>query len=180
MAGETYVKIATIDVGAGGASNITFSAIPSTYTDLMVLFSVVNDRNAWDSAAAVTVNGSGSSYSGRIMYGDGSSAAAMNNVGTAYCWVNIDGRNTANSFSGGSIYIPNYTSSLNKAITIDSVGESNSINSYQNLGAYTWAQTAAITSITLTGIYSTTWLQNSTATLYGILKGSGGATASSA
>jgi hypothetical protein len=29
----TFEKIATVDVGSGGAASIDFSSIPSTYTD---------------------------------------------------------------------------------------------------------------------------------------------------
>ena len=32
----TFTKIASVSVGAGGASSIDFTSIPSTYTDLVV------------------------------------------------------------------------------------------------------------------------------------------------
>ena len=36
MANPTYVLIASNTVGSGGASSVTFSSIPATYTDLVV------------------------------------------------------------------------------------------------------------------------------------------------
>jgi len=43
----TYQKIATVTVGAGGASNITFSSIPQTYTDIKVVVSARTDRSGF-------------------------------------------------------------------------------------------------------------------------------------
>ena len=37
---ETYNRIGSVTVGSGGASTITFSNIPQTYTDLVVKFSM--------------------------------------------------------------------------------------------------------------------------------------------
>ena len=33
---NTYVAIATVTVGSGGAASIDFTSIPATYTDLVV------------------------------------------------------------------------------------------------------------------------------------------------
>lgn len=35
----TYIKIGSVEVGAGGASSIDFSSIPATYTDLVLKMS---------------------------------------------------------------------------------------------------------------------------------------------
>ena len=43
----TYIQIgSTVTVGAGGAANITFSSIPSTYTDLKLVWSARSARTA--------------------------------------------------------------------------------------------------------------------------------------
>jgi len=36
---DTFVKIATVTVGSGGAATMAFSSIPSTYTDLCIKMS---------------------------------------------------------------------------------------------------------------------------------------------
>jgi hypothetical protein len=170
--------ISTITVGSGGASNINFSSIPQTYTDIQLVWSTVDNRSAWDSWVFVTLNGSTTGYSMRTLYGEGSSTATATNIGgTSSFYILQNGTATANTFSSSSIYIPNYTSNTNKICTNDAVGEQNSINGYSSISALQWSNTAAITSITITP-GNNPFLQNSSASLYGILKGSGGATVS--
>ena len=41
---NTYVKIATVTVGSGGAANMTFSSIVGTYTDLAIKISARSDK----------------------------------------------------------------------------------------------------------------------------------------
>jgi hypothetical protein len=74
---------------------------------------------------------------------------------------------TANTFGNVAIYIPNYTSSNNKSISVDGVGENNATTAFADLYAGLWANSSAITSITLYNIISD-FAEFSTATLYGI------------
>ena len=68
-----YDSIATTTVGAGGASSITFSSIPSTYTHLQLRGTVLG-TNAF---FRVRFNSdTGSNYAWHEIYGDGSSAVA--------------------------------------------------------------------------------------------------------
>ena len=162
----TYVAIATVTVGAGGAATITFSSIPQTYTDLCILWSVRTDRPGTATDAPwIKFNGSSTSPTNLRLYGTGSS------VGTdtsAWMTVNAAGT-TASTFSNVSIYIPNYTSSNNKSFSIDSVLENNATEGYPMLQAGLWSNTAAITSIELNdAITGYSFVQHSTATLYGI------------
>jgi len=53
----TYIQIAsTVTVGAGGAADITFSAIPATYTDLLVVASVTYASLGYVSSAGATAS----------------------------------------------------------------------------------------------------------------------------
>jgi len=76
---------------------------------------------------------------------------------------------TASTFGNAEIYLPNYAGNTNKSASIDMVSEQNATSTYMGLVAPLWSNTAAITSITLTGA-SGNLAQYSTATLYGIKK----------
>lgn len=186
MANETMTLISTVTVGSGGASSIAFSSIPATYTDLQILLS---GRTANTSAPSdgpyvlVRINSSTTGYSDRLLMGSGSSVLSQsfttNDALLLKSMVN-PGNATANVFSSTQIYIPNYAGSSNKSISSDGVNENNATNAYQTIQASLWSNSAAINSITLS-LYDGTfpnWAQYSTASLYGILKGSGGATVS--
>lgn len=74
----SFESIATVTVGSGGSSTITFSSIPSTYSHLQ-LRGIVRNTQTGTSGNQMTMkfNSSGTSYYAlHQMYGDGSSAAA--------------------------------------------------------------------------------------------------------
>lgn len=164
---NTFVKIASVTVGSGGAANITFSSIPSTYTDLVVKSST---RQTSTSVAYATINFNGSSanFTYRSIEGDGSTVGSFNGATGAFGVVNPSGY-TANTFANIEFYIPNYTSSNYKSYSSDSVSETNATGAYADLIAGLWSNTAAITSIELTP-GAGNFAQYSTATLYGIKK----------
>jgi len=166
---DTFIKIASVTVGAGGASSIDFTSIPSTYTDLCVKFSVRTSNSNVGQSLNVTYNGS-SSYANRYIEGAGS-GTPLSGSGTDKYIADIPGNTaTANIFGNGELYIANYTSSVTKATSTDAVSENNGTTSYASLTAQTYANTSAITSISLAsgGAGSPTLMQYSTATLYGI------------
>ena len=168
----TYVQIgSTVTVGAGGAANMTFSSIPATYTDLLIKFSArVSTGGAGTDQMLISLNGSTSSFSMRILYGSGSSAGSINNGGNERLigWIDNSG-NTASTFANGETYIPNYAGSTYKAISTDLVLENNATAVYTTMAANLWSNTAAITSIALTPAGGS-FEQYTTASLYGISK----------
>lgn len=175
--------IATTTVGAGGSSTITFNSIPGTYTDLVLVVSARNTSsgNDW---LTTRVNGVSSGYTWRILAGDGSSTSSYNSSGfsmpAGFVSGLIFGTNaTNNTFGSSQIVIPNYADSATKTLSSDSVMENNASNpSNQSLSAGNSGVTAAVTSVTLLLYNGASFAQNTTATLYGVLKGSGGATVS--
>ena len=165
---DTFIKIASVTVGSGGAATISFSSIPSTYTDLCLKISGRNTQPS--SILYLTFNGSSSGYSYRRLYGNGSSAAsdsASSQSSIAFIAFQVS-TYTASTFSSSEVYVPNYAGSNNKSVSIDEVTENNATLSVAALDAGLWANTAAITSITLTPDSSGNFAQYSTATLYGI------------
>lgn len=171
---NTFIKIASATVGAGGASSINFSSIPATYTDLVLKLSArgaanFNPRNLYLNFNSDT----GNNYPFRFLYGNGSSAGSSNSSSegfTSTAWVGYISGNTstASTFGNAEIYIPNYAGSKYKSLSSDSVTENNATAAYASLHAATWNSTSAITSIQLTCSNSENFAQYSTATLYGI------------
>jgi hypothetical protein len=171
--------VSTVTVGSGGAASIDFNSIAQTGTDLLVQFSGRGNFAAVGEAVVITFNGSSTGYSWRNLYGNGSSAASGSGSSTSLQLImGMNGTSaTSNTFSNVSIYIPNYAGSTNKSISYDGVHENNASQAGQAIVAGLWANTAAITSIALS-FFGFDFLQNSTASLYLITKGSGGATTS--
>lgn len=180
MANETMTLLSTVTVGAGGAASIDFTSIPATYTDLVVKASIrVNTTGATYSNLYISFNGSTTGFSNRILYGLAGSVASANTSGASlpYSLYGTTNTNTANTFASGELYIPNYTSSNNKSVSSDSVNENNAADGgFNNISAGLWANSAAINQITISGVAN--FVQYSTASLYGIKSGSGGATVS--
>jgi hypothetical protein len=168
---NTYVAIATVTVGSGGASNIEFTSIPATYTDLTLMVSLRSDNAAVFDNLKLTFNSNTSNYQYRSVGGNGSSANSDNftsdpadKIIGIICGTNA----TSSTFGNLSIYVPNYTGSTNKSVSIDSVQETNGTLAYMRLATNLWSNTSAITSIKLEPYAGTNFLQYSTATLYGI------------
>jgi hypothetical protein len=165
-------KIADVTVGSPQAT-VTFSDIPSGYTDLKIVVSARTNRSGQPvDTIKITFNGNTSSYSNRGLGGTGSVAFSFTNAGSASIEDNAAttaDAATANTFGNGEIYIPNYTSSNNKSVSTDGVGENNATASYQFMTAGLWANSAAITSISLAPLVGTAFTTNSTFTLYGVL-----------
>jgi hypothetical protein len=164
-----YVLLEKITVGAAGASSVTFSGIPQTgYTDLKVVVSSRDDRaSAPTDGITLTFNTSTSVTSGRGIFGDGSSAYSDTDTIGGY---STAASATALTFSNGEFYIPNYTSTNNKSISVDAVGETNATLTYMQMRALTVNLASAITSIKLAPTLGTNFAQYSTFYLYGVAK----------
>ena len=163
-------KIADSTVDSPVAT-VTFSSIPSGYTDLMLVASMRN-TDSGGTIARLQFNGdSASNYTTRTVSGNGATASSYTASAQAYItYMAIScSSDTANTFGSTSIYIPNYTGSTQKSLSFDSVEENNATTGYNFLGAGLWSGTSAITSITLLNPGSTTFVANSTFTLYGVL-----------
>jgi hypothetical protein len=163
MANPTMTLIASNTVGSGGAGTVVFSSIPSTYTDLAIKVSAANSA-MWLKFNTDTTTGN---YSAKVLRGD--SAYGVSSVTNAiWGYYIFSGYSGATSvFSSFDIYIPNYASSNQKSVSIDSVAEGNSADEWSTLIAGLWNQTSAINQITFDG-GGGTFAQYSTFYLYGI------------
>jgi hypothetical protein len=170
---NTYKAIATVTVGSGGAANIEFTSIPGTYTDLLVKLSARTSDN--DSLhyglVYVTVNNNTSGiYDNRRLFGYGTTTGSASNTdSTSWATTAAGSSATASTFGNAEFYFPNYTSSNNKSLSLDTVVETNdATNNLLVLFAGLAETTSAITSIKFGATSGQTLAQYSTATLYGI------------
>jgi hypothetical protein len=156
----TYDPIATQTLGSNSAS-VTFSSIPSTYTDLVLVIKPINSTptDLW-----LTFNtDTSSNYSSTWLWGNGSSAGSNRDTSAAriyLLWL-------ATSASDGSAQyiaqIQNYSNTTtNKTVLVRGGRASAAVDA----GIGMWRNTAAINQIVLSGtnVYQT----GSTFTLYGI------------
>ena len=165
---NTYTLISSVTVGSGGAASVGFTSIPATYTDLIIKLSArlttSPESSPW-SSVYVSLNGSSSNFTYRLLYGSGSAAASQSGT-TQIAWVDSSDA-TASTFGNAEIYIANYAGSNYKSISTDFVTENNSSAALMGLNATLWSNTAAITSFAVAPA-SGNFTQYSTAYLYGI------------
>jgi hypothetical protein len=155
---------------ATAVATVQFTSIPQTYTDLKLVYSVRNSGSAdpwYQVLIQFNSDSTAANYPYRYIYGLASSAGS--GTGNQAVGYSVSSSATANTFSNGEIYIPNYTNSSNyKSISGDVVNENNASTNIVALYATLWQGTpAAITSLTLTQT-ANNFVQYSTFYLYGI------------
>ena len=165
----TYTLIAS-STPSTGTTSVIFSSIPQTYTDLELRFSARRQNGAnIGSGYSIYFNNNTSGYSSTYI-------DVTNNIVTSSRLSNrsqIDGSyvndnaSTANTFSNSTLYIPNYTASTAKPISLISPTENNGSNAPVQNTASLWNNTAAITSINIDIAFSG-YVSGSSFYLYGI------------
>jgi hypothetical protein len=168
---NTYYYLNKATVGAGGQSEIVFSNIPQTYTDLKLVISARVTSGLVYSNATLKFNGSSTGYTNKrfTATGSGTTTDTVTNAGFLYIGEVNGDTSTAGAFSNLEVYIPGYTDSNNKSVSSEKVQESRATTSYLGFHANLWANSAAITSISI-GQTSSGFLEHTTAYLYGIKK----------
>jgi hypothetical protein len=148
----TYTLISS-NVLTGSAASVTFSAIPATYTDLVLRTSCRSDgTGGGNSQNALTLNAdTATNYSDTFLRGTGSIAqsladSAVNNTNNRMGTLE-NHTYTANTFDNCEYYIPNYAGSNKKPISSFGVTENNATASFVVATAGLWQGTAAITSV---------------------------------
>lgn len=163
----TMTALSTVTVGAGGAASINFTSIPQTYTDLVMVISAKSNRADSNDWCYVTINGSNTTEF-RMILGEGTGVSSY----TSSSALGVStGATSATGFGNLSVYLPNYTTSNIKSFSVDAVQENNTNTAYMNVFAGYINTTNAVTSLGLTPIYGTAFLQYTTATLYGVFSG---------
>lgn len=161
----TYEPIATSTLGSAGSS-ISFTSIPSTYTDLRFTL-VVNTTTTNAEGVRLTYNNdSGSNYSDTYLSGNGSSAVSGRDTSASFIILHYDGTSTTiPTFYFGDVF--NYRGSTFKtALTGSSEDKNGGGNTTRNVGL--WRSTSTITTLTLSNAGGGNFNAGTTATLYGI------------
>jgi hypothetical protein len=153
-AAQTYEPIATTNISSG--TSVTFSSIPSTYTDLIL---VVNGKSTEATGVSLQFNGdTGSNYSWIGAFG--SSGTTTSSGGN-----NVTGLNMGvfyTSQSANIIQIMNYANtSVNKTV----LSRANNFGFSISMRVGLWRSTAAINSIK---VECSNYQPTSYLTLYGI------------
>ncbi len=167
----TYTLIDS-EVLASSAASVTFSAIPATFTDLVVRGSIrTSQTGVSEDYILVRFNGVTSSvYSATNLNGFGSGGVNSDRItsgGYVYFLSNNDGT-TSNTFGSWEIYVPNYLASQNKPFSINAVTENNTTQGVINATAGLYGQTTAVSSITFTPFTGPNFVSGSSFYLYGI------------
>ena len=160
--------IETIEVGAGGASTLTFSSIPQDGTDLVLVHSLrTTGPGASDGVDMIFNSDSGANYVFVELRGENGTVTGSTNTASNISAIANAGGSTANTFSSTNVYISNYTASQNKAVSIETISENNASDTNLRLRTAKWNDTSAITSISLS-CSSEDFVQYSTVSLYKI------------
>tara|TARA_R110002153_G_C13267011_1_gene492922 strand:+ start:1042 stop:1551 length:510 start_codon:yes stop_codon:yes gene_type:complete len=159
--------IETIEVGSGGAASIEFTGIDQTGTDLLCLMSLRDSAGLY-SQNNVQLNSYTGSYPYVVLQGEAGSVNSYASTATdsiSPLYTNNSGY-TANTFTNTKVYVSNYTSSNAKSVSSDVVTENNGSSSYAQIGAHTYTQTAAVTSLKINANGGGSLVQYSSASLY--------------
>jgi hypothetical protein len=147
----TYTLISS-NVLTSSALTVTFSSIPSTYTDLVLRCSIRTDVVGANDTLRVNFNNDSTGiYSTTLVRGDGATGSSSNTSLQGYVNARqIDGSTaTSNTFASTEIYIPSYTASQNKPTSVVFAQEDNLTTAYQGAIAALYRSTTAISRIDL-------------------------------
>jgi hypothetical protein len=167
---NSYESIATVDVGAGGASTVTFSSIPSTYQHLQIRFIGRRTTTGLDSTRLNFNSDTGANYKPtHYIIADGSTVSAGTSSSNAFAlaFYTTGSDATSGIFGAHVIDVLDYANT-NKYKTgrilsgVDLNGSGNMVFS-----SFLWMSTNAITNIVLTP-NSGNFAQYSSFALYGI------------
>jgi hypothetical protein len=167
---NTYTLISS-NVLTSSAASVTFSAIPSTYTDLVIRVSVRSDRVQTSDNINIRFNGdSAANYFRMTLTGNGSSpSSSFASSVTEWDAAIINSSTSAsNTFGNGEYYISNYTSTSSRPGSFLGVQENNDALAFLRSNAYLYQGSAAISSIVMTSSSTSNFVSGSSFYLYGI------------
>jgi hypothetical protein len=154
----------------GSVSNIEFTSIPGTFTDLCVYVSSRGSSSGPAEANTIYFNGdtTNANYPAKRLLGSGSAASSDQTTTIKPGFFNNLAGTTASTFANSMLYIPNYAGSNSKSFSVDTSTENNGTEAYMAFVAGRWTGTAAITSIKFTPESAGNFVQYTTAYLYGV------------
>ena len=166
MAVSAYEMISTTTVGTAVAT-VTFSSIPATYTDLVLVCSARTTRAATSDNLAVRFNSDSTAiYSATNLFGD-TGAGSARSTGDSFCyWSYIPSASQASgTFGVATMNIMNYA---NTTTFKTAVSKSGNTTAQLETTANLYRSTSAISTLTMLSATSNNIAVGSTFTLYGI------------
>lgn len=163
----TYEPISTTTLGS--ANTITFSSIPATYTDLVLVIVGGLSRASTTDNLLVRLNGdTGLNYSDTYLLGNGTTASSgrdSSQDNLFYAGIRMDGT-TYGLTSNVIINFLNYSNTTTYKTALARGNSASAWGAEATVGL--WRSTAAINSIYLAGQTSANFQAGTQATLYGI------------
>ena len=154
----TYTPISTQTLGSSAAS-VTFSSIPSTYTDLVF---VMNTGNGTAEDILLRFNSdTGSNYSRVYLYGNGTITYTDKNSNVAFSYYSA--QNASNPITTIA-NIMNYSNTTTNKTFMTRISSA----SVAFTSVHLWRSTAAISTISLFTLSGNNLNAGSTFTLYGV------------
>lgn len=167
-----FQSIATVTVGSGGSSAITFSSIPSTFKHLQLRGIVRSDLSGSGNNIGLYMrlnSDTGSNYNWHELAGNGSSTLAY---GQSDSGMNVNPHcpragDTASSFSGNIIDVLDYANTSKNTTVRTFAGNDTNGGGWMHLTSGLWRNTAAVSSISFF-VESSNFAEFSLFALYGI------------
>ena len=165
-AGSTYVPIATQTLGSAVGS-VTFSSIPGTYTDLVLVLSARGTTASASTSVYCTTNVTGTNYSSTWLVGNGLFAASSRYSTISQCYLGYISGASNPTGSFGTI-VANFMNYSNTTTNKTIISRGNVAEAEADLYVSLIRSTSALTSITVGEGGGNNFLAGSTFTLYGI------------
>lgn len=160
---STYTPIATYTVSSPQL-NVTFSSIPSTYTDLVLVCGYA--RSGGGNNISLRLNGdTGTNYSETFIEGDGTTVSSGRNSNDSNMRVAFVGSGSSTGQATMVINFNNYSNTTTYKTVLTRYSEASSFAG-ESVGL--WRSTAAINSIEIGRSATVNWTAGSVLTLYGI------------
>ena len=122
---STYTLISSNTLSATAAS-VTFSSIPSTFTDLVIRYAARStDTGAYDTYVRLEMNGFVATHSSTVIRAQGGSTGSLRSTGQVIGGYIPTATVTSNTFGSAEFYLPNYLLTTQKTGSHFGVQENN-------------------------------------------------------
>ena len=148
---STYTPIATVTLGS--YNNVTFSSIPQTYTDLvLVAYSNTQQSGSIADVARLVINGGATGLSSTILSGNGSSSTSTRETTTTSGgYLGVRPAFATNLYGAITTHIMNYANSTTYKTIISCAASDSNGSGLTQMIVMTWPSTSAITSLIFGG-----------------------------
>ena len=168
---NSYESIATVTVGSGGSSTVTFSSIPSTYTHLQIRAMGQSNRGGGQDQFTMVIN-SDTTTNYYQHYLEGVGSGTPGSYGYPRNWICLgdfaDGTYSSSAFGIAVCDILDYKNTNKYKVTRSLSGWDTNGQGYVRFDSGLWKSTAAISSLTI-GVQDGTLInQYSKFALYGV------------